>query len=86
MGINSPGQPHDGSAFTMEQAQAALQLARAAGFHRTVAALHHLRGDYSAAVLSHLQTGRLEDVFEYCAQALSGGCCCLPWRARSSVA
>jgi hypothetical protein len=63
VGINPPAaaaagqqQQHmDAAAFNMQQAQAALALARRAGFVRAAAAIHHLAGSYSQAIAAYLQ-------------------------------
>lgn len=58
-----------GSGFSQEQARDALRLAQGAGLTRAAAALHHLLGDYSAALEDHLQAG---DAFKYAHSFLSG--------------
>ena len=55
MGINMAGQPYDREKLTAQQAATALQLATAAGFHQAAAAIHHLQGNFSAALHSYLR-------------------------------
>ncbi|GLI64518.1 hypothetical protein VaNZ11_007787 [Volvox africanus] len=54
VGVNGEGPRFDPSKLSLQETEVALDLARRASFPRALATLHHLRGDYLAALACHL--------------------------------
>ncbi|GFR42939.1 hypothetical protein Agub_g3815, partial [Astrephomene gubernaculifera] len=57
VGVNVPGGAYDPDKLSERETEVALHLARRCGFRSAQAALHHLRGDFAAALACHLGAG-----------------------------
>ncbi|GIL71113.1 hypothetical protein Vretifemale_1731, partial [Volvox reticuliferus] len=62
VGVNGEGSRFDPDKLSLQETEVVLELARSASFPRALATLHHLRGDYPAALACHLKLLPLEDV------------------------
>lgn len=71
-GVNADGQPCDPQRLSAAQAGAAMALAQQAGFGDAVAVIHHLRGDYGAALQCCLEKDAPGAAFEYIDRCAGG--------------